>query len=134
VSYMRCPPHHSNCIWRWVQSTQLLTKLPITFFLQLPISPSQSQIFSSAPTSHIFSLCSPFHIRDPSFTPIQNCLIIKVLYILSFMLYGCETWSLKLKEEHRLRVFENRVLGGEYLDWREMKWQAIFITSTLLQV
>jgi hypothetical protein len=27
-------------------------------------------------------------------------------------LYGCETWSLKLREEHRLRVFENRVLGG----------------------
>jgi len=26
--------------------------------------------------------------------------------------YGCETWSLKLKEERRLRVFENRVLGG----------------------
>jgi hypothetical protein len=25
-------------------------------------------------------------------------------------LYGCETWSLTLKEEHRLRVFENRVL------------------------
>jgi hypothetical protein len=26
------------------------------------------------------------------------------------MLYGCETWSLTLGEEHRLRVFENRVL------------------------
>jgi hypothetical protein len=26
-------------------------------------------------------------------------------------LYGCETWSLTLSEEHRLRVFENRVLG-----------------------
>jgi hypothetical protein len=25
-------------------------------------------------------------------------------------LYGCETWSLTLKEKHRLRVFENRVL------------------------
>jgi hypothetical protein len=23
---------------------------------------------------------------------------------------GCETWSLTLREEHRLRVFENRVL------------------------
>jgi hypothetical protein len=27
-----------------------------------------------------------------------------------FILYGCETWSLTLVEEHRLRVFENRVL------------------------
>jgi hypothetical protein len=24
--------------------------------------------------------------------------------------YGCETWSLILREEHRLRVFKNRVL------------------------
>jgi hypothetical protein len=24
------------------------------------------------------------------------------------VLYGCETWSLTLREEHRLRVFENR--------------------------
>jgi hypothetical protein len=26
------------------------------------------------------------------------------------VLYGCETWSLTLRVEHRLRVFENRVL------------------------
>jgi hypothetical protein len=26
------------------------------------------------------------------------------------VLYGCETWSLTLREEHRPRVFENRVL------------------------
>jgi chemotaxis methyl-accepting protein methylase len=26
------------------------------------------------------------------------------------VLYGGETWSLTLREEHRLRVFENRVL------------------------
>jgi hypothetical protein len=25
---------------------------------------------------------------------------------------GCETWFLTLREEHRLRVFENRVLRG----------------------
>jgi hypothetical protein len=30
--------------------------------------------------------------------------------ILPVVLYECETWSLTLKEEHRLRVFENRVL------------------------
>jgi len=29
---------------------------------------------------------------------------------LSLVLYGCETWSFTLKEERRLRVFENRVL------------------------
>jgi hypothetical protein len=30
--------------------------------------------------------------------------------ILPVVLYGCETWSLRLGEENRLRVFENRVL------------------------
>jgi hypothetical protein len=30
--------------------------------------------------------------------------------ILPVALYGCETWSLTLRKEHRLRVFENRVL------------------------
>jgi hypothetical protein len=30
--------------------------------------------------------------------------------ILLVVLYGCETWSLTLREEHRLRVFENRVV------------------------
>jgi hypothetical protein len=29
---------------------------------------------------------------------------------LPVVLYGCETWSLTLREDHRLRVFENRVL------------------------
>jgi len=28
----------------------------------------------------------------------------------SFSLYGCETWSFTLREDRRLRVFENRVL------------------------
>jgi hypothetical protein len=32
------------------------------------------------------------------------------MIILLAVLYGCETWSLTLREEHRLRVFENRVL------------------------
>jgi hypothetical protein len=30
--------------------------------------------------------------------------------ILPVVLYGCEIWSLTFREEHRLRVFENRVL------------------------
>jgi hypothetical protein len=35
--------------------------------------------------------------------------IYKII-ILPVVLYGYETWSLTLKEERRLRVFENRVL------------------------
>jgi hypothetical protein len=32
--------------------------------------------------------------------------------ILPVVLYGCETWSVTLRVEHRLRVFENRELRG----------------------
>jgi len=31
--------------------------------------------------------------------------------ILPVVLYGCETWSLTLREERKLRVFENMALG-----------------------
>jgi hypothetical protein len=30
--------------------------------------------------------------------------------ILPVVLYGCETWSLTVREEHKLKAFENRVL------------------------
>jgi hypothetical protein len=47
--------------------------------------------------------------------------------ILPVVLYGCETWSLTLREDHRLRVFENRVLRRifgpkreEDGSWREL--------------
>jgi hypothetical protein len=48
---------------------------------------------------------------------LSNCLLssnvkdeIYKTIILPVVLYGCETWSLTLREEHRLRVFENGVL------------------------
>ena len=48
--------------------------------------------------------------------------------ILPVVLYGCETWSLTLREKHRLRVFKNKVLrkifrakGDEIIgEWREL--------------
>jgi hypothetical protein len=33
-----------------------------------------------------------------------------VIFFFSVVLYGCENWSPTLREEHRLRAFENRVL------------------------
>jgi hypothetical protein len=67
----------------------------------------------------------------------KNChnlylfLLIGALYktiILSVVLYGCETWSLILREDNRPSVFENRVLrrifgpkGDEMTwDWRKL--------------
>jgi hypothetical protein len=42
------------------------------------------------------------------------CIKIYSSIILPVVLYGCETWSLTLREERRLRVFENRVLRGVF--------------------
>ena len=36
---------------------------------------------------------------------------IHKIIILLVVLYGCETWSSTLREEHKLRMFENKVLG-----------------------
>jgi hypothetical protein len=39
--------------------------------------------------------------------------------ILSVVLYGCETWSLTVREDHKLRVFENRVLRRIFVPKRD---------------
>jgi hypothetical protein len=39
----------------------------------------------------------------------QNDYVICYSKILSVVLYGCETWSLTLREERRMRVFDHRV-------------------------
>jgi hypothetical protein len=39
--------------------------------------------------------------------------------ILPVILYRCETWSLTLRKERRLRVFENRVLRGIFWSKRD---------------
>ena len=47
-----------------------------------------------------------------SYRLLSKKLIVKTYktIILPVVVYGCETWSLTLREEHRLRVFENKVL------------------------
>jgi len=52
-------------------------------------------------------------------------------------LYGCETWSQTLREEHRLRVFENRVLRRVFGPKREAEEDyvmRIFVTCMLHQI
>ena len=66
--------------------------LPSVFLLSFRVSKYSSFTFS-VHIKNIFLACS-------------SCLII-----LPVVLYGCETWSLTLREELRLRVFENRVLS-----------------------
>ena len=57
------------------------------------------------------------------------------IIVLLVVLYGCETWSLTLREERRLRVFENRVLRrifGSQRDeatgeWRKLHHEELII-------
>jgi hypothetical protein len=57
----------------------------------------------------------------------QCCYIYRIL-ILPVVFYGCETWSFILREEHRVRMFENRVLRRIFVpkrnevtgEWRKL--------------
>ena len=62
--------------------------------------------------------------------------------ILPVVLYGCETWSLTLREERRLRVFENRVLRRVFgpkkdavtREWRELHNEELNDLYSLLNI
>jgi predicted ABC-class ATPase len=57
--------------------------------------------------------------------------------ILPVVLYGCETWSLTLREERKLRVFENKVLRRIFRprrdevtgDWRRLHNEELMICT-----
>jgi hypothetical protein len=65
--------------------------------------------------------------------------------ILPVVLYGCETWLLTLREERRLRVFENRVLRkifgpkrddvtGEWRKLHNVKLNNLYSLPNILRV
>jgi hypothetical protein len=59
-------------------------------------------------------------------------------------MHGCETWSLTLREEHRLRVFENRVLrrifgpkreeDGSWRKLRNDELNVLYSSSNIVRV
>ncbi|KAJ4427430.1 hypothetical protein ANN_25052 [Periplaneta americana] len=56
----------------------------------------------------------------------------KEALILQVVLFGCETWTLTLREEHRLRVFENKVLRkifGAKRDEVKGEWRKLHNTE-----
>jgi len=70
---------------------------------------------------------------------------IKVKVYRPVVLYGCETWSLTLREERRLRVFENRVLRGIFGrkwvagtgEWRKLhneELNVLYFTPNIVRV
>ena len=55
--------------------------------------------------------------------------------VLPVVLYGCETWSLTLREESKLRVFENRVLRrifGPKRDGVTGEWRSYIMRSLMI--
>ena len=59
----------------------------------------------------MLSITADYHRMFISMDYYRPPLII-VTIILPVVFYGCEIWSLTLREERRLKVFENRVLRG----------------------
>jgi hypothetical protein len=42
--------------------------------------------------------------------PDSSSVVLTLNFLYFEFFYGCEAWFLALREEHRMRVFENRVL------------------------
>jgi hypothetical protein len=94
--------------------------------------------------------------KPVSYNSVQNllssCLLFKSVkikvyrtIILPVVLYGCESWSHTLKEECRLRVFENRVLRrifgpkrdevtGEWRRLHNKELYALYSSPNIIQV
>jgi len=52
--------------------------------------------------------------------------------VLPVVLYGCETWSLTMREERKLRVFENMVLRRIFRPRRDEvtgEWRRLYTRS-----
>jgi hypothetical protein len=91
--------------------------------------------------------CRLYRIFSYSFLSKNLKIKIYKTIILFFpvVLYGCETWSLTLREERRLKVFENRVLRGIFGakrdevtgEWRKLHNEELYdlyCSPTILQV
>jgi len=80
----------------------------------------------------ILNLTASIPVESNAFSKSIKCYYIPLIYvyvikvhrtiILPVIFYGCETCSLILREEHRLRVFENRVLRRIFgPEWDKLK-------------
>ena len=59
---------------------------------------------------NIRNVKSTFRFHDHVDEAILELFRLVFVFILSVVLYGCETWSLTLRKEYRLRIFRNKIL------------------------
>ena len=72
--------------------------------------------------------------KDPA--PWSYFVYCLFMYLVGFLLCGCETWSLTLREDHRFRVLVNRVLGKVTGEWRRLRNQeicAVYCSPDIIQ-
>jgi hypothetical protein len=86
----------------------------VTKFKYLGITPTDQNCMHEEIKSRLNSGNTCYHsvqsLLSTRLLPRNLKVKIYRIIILPVVLYGCETSSLTLREEHRLRVFENRVL------------------------
>ena len=100
-------------------------------------------------TSRLKSVNACYHLGQNllSSSLLSKNLMIKIyrIIILPVLLYGCETWSLTFREEHRLWVFENRVLRrisgprrgevtGVWRKWHNEEVNDLYTSANIVQV
>jgi hypothetical protein len=87
-------------------------------------------------------------VQNLSFsTSLSKNIKIKIYRIIIFpvVLYGCETWTLKIKEEHRLRVFGNKVVvrifgsmrdevAGEWIKFHNKELHDLYSSPNIVRV
>ena len=101
----------------------------------------------STPSSKSVLLTQTNNILHAWYNSLQNLLsssllsknikikVYRNVIILSVVLYGCETWSLTLREERSLRVSENRVLRrifGPKRDEVTGEWRKLIMMSLMI--
>jgi hypothetical protein len=117
---------------------------PIKEINQAMVSSLETQKYFSngiPSVSRVVGLCS---IEEFPFSCLKFVLF-SLRTILLPVLYGCETWSLTLREGRRLRVFENRVLRilfgpkrdelrGEWRKLHNEKLHDLYSSHTIVRV
>jgi hypothetical protein len=96
---------------------------------------------------YTFFLFKKRKTKEPGTLCCQKNVKIKIYrtIILPVVLYGCESWSLTLREESRLRVFENRVLRrifgpkrdevtGEWRRLHNKELYALYSSTNIIRV
>jgi hypothetical protein len=103
-------------------------------------------LWSIAITPHLILLDNEMIIMSSRLLSKNVKVKVHKAIILPVVLYGCKTWSLALKEEHRLRVFEKRVLRKIFgpkrdkvtKEWRKLHSEEFLIlyssTSVIRQI